>query len=410
MMKNDFPVPRQTDRSPTVNHTVLSGNGQRKPAILVVDDEPGPREALKIILHSSFDVCLAETAAAALRVLHAQPVDLVVLDQKLPDRSGIDLLQDIKRTHAHVEVIIITGYGSLTSALTAIHHGAAGYLLKPFNTNELLALVNHTLEKKRRLDFIRTFLRSSSELWGSEEETARAWQVLKHDYRAMAVHAHEDISPHPDLPDCLPLLSDIIEATDRRLWGHSCRVSFYAGLIGTRLNLTDRDQRSLTIGAFLHDLGKTSPTLRGSSLEDQNPLACIMKTEKQHPLIGASVIRPLGLPAEVSQIILYHHERWDGLGYPHGLKGEGIPYFARIVSVSEAFDYMTVEAPDRSDLTIEEAACSISRESGSFFDPSLVDLFVEVLSRHRASLPPLAVTPVTMPGKLPTIPASLITQ
>ncbi|MCA1958100.1 MAG: HD domain-containing protein, partial [Nitrospira sp.] len=333
----------------------------------------------------------------------------VVLDQKLPDRSGIDLLQDIKRTHAQVEVIIITGYGNLSSALTAIHHGAAGYLLKPFNTNELLALVNHTLEKKRRLDFIRTFLRSSPELWGAEEEAVHVWQVLKHDYCVMAVHAYEDISSHPDLPDCLSLLSDIIEATDRRLWSHSCRVSFYAGLIGTQLNLTDRDQRSLTIGAFLHDLGKTCPTLRGS-LHEQNPPACMMKTEKRHPLIGASVIRSLELPAEVSQIILYHHERWDGLGYPHGLRGEGIPYFARIVSVSEAFDYMTVEAADRSHLTIEEAARGISHESGSFFDPSLVDLFVEILTRHRASLPPLAVTPVTMPGKLPTIPASLLTQ
>jgi putative nucleotidyltransferase with HDIG domain len=269
--------------------------------------------------------------------------------------------------------------------------------------------VNQTLEKKRRLDFIRAFLRSSPELWGSEEETARAWQALKNGYRAPAARSHEDTPSPPDMPDCLPLLSDIIEATDRRLWSHSCRVSFYAGLIGTRLNLTGRDQRSLTTGAFLHDLGKTCPTLRGS-LEEQNPPACTMKTEKQHPLIGASIIHSLGLPAEVSQIILYHHERWDGLGYPHGLRGEGIPYFARIVSVSEALDYMTLEAPDRSHLTIEEAARDISRESGSFFDPSLVDLFVEVLARHRASLPPLAVTPVTVPGNLPTIPVSLITQ
>lgn len=410
-MKQEFPLPLEKTGAPlTANHTVLSGNDHKKPTILVVDDEPGPREALKIILHSSFNVCMAETAAAAMRVLHTQPIDLVALDQKLPDRSGTDLLQDIKRTHAEVEAIIITGYGSLKSALTAIHHGAAGYLLKPFNTNELLALVNQTLEKKRRLDFIRAFLRSSPELWGSEKETARAWQALKNGYHALAARPHdEDIPSHPDMPDCLPLLSDIIEATDRRLWSHSCRVSFYAGLIGTRLNLTGRDQQSLTIGAFLHDLGKTCPTLRGS-LEEQNPPACTMKTEKQHPLIGASIIHSLELPAEVSQIILYHHERWDGLGYPHGLRGEGIPYFARIVSVSEAFDYMTVEAPDRSHLTIEEAARDISRESGSFFDPSLVDLFVEVLARHRASLPPLAVTPVAVPGNLPAIPASLITQ
>lgn len=389
--------------------TARSDGGHRKATILVVDDETGPREALKIILHPSFNVCLAETAAAALRVLHTQPVDLVVLDQKLPDRSGIDLLQDIKRTYAEVEVIIITGYGSLSSAMTAIHHGAAGYLLKPFNTNELLTLVSQTLEKKRRLDFLRTSLRSSPELWGSEEEAAQAWQALKNSYRTLTVQTPEDISFHSDMSDCLPLLSDIIEATDHRLWSHSCRVSFYAGLIGTRLNLTDRDQQSLTIGAFLHDLGKTCPALRGS-LEERNPLACIMKTEKQHPLIGANVIHSLELPAEVGHVIMYHHERWNGLGYPHGLSGERIPYFARIVGVSEAFDYMTVEAPDRSHLTLGEAARSISRESGSFFDPSLVDSFVEILTRHRASLPPLAVPPVAAPGNRPTIPASLITR
>lgn len=410
-MKKEFPMsPQKTDMLLIANKTARLDGGHQKATILVVDDETGPREALKIILRPSFNVCLAETAAAALRVLHTQPVDLVVLDQKLPDRSGIDLLQDIKRAHAEVEVIIITGYGSLSSAVTAIHHGAAGYLLKPFNTNELLTLVSQTLAKKRRLDFLRTSLRSFPELWQSEEEAAHAWQTLKSSYQTLTVQAHEDISFHSNMPDCLPLLSDIIEATDHRLWSHSCRVSFYAGLMGTWLNLTDRDQRSLTIGAFLHDLGKTCPALQGS-LEERNPLACIMKTDKQHPLIGASVIHSLELPAEVGQVILYHHERWDGLGYPHGLRGDEIPYFARIVSVSETFDYyMIIEGPDCSHLTIGEAARNISRESGSFFDPSLVDSFVEVLTHHQASLPPLAVPPLTAPGNLPTIPASLITR
>ncbi|MCS6896805.1 MAG: response regulator, partial [Nitrospira sp.] len=142
-----------------------------KPTILVVDDEAGPREALKLILHPSFHVCLAETAAAANEALRSQPVDLVALDQKLPDRSGLDLLRDIRQRHADVEVIIITGHGTLKSAIESSSHGAAGYLLKPFNPNELIALVTQIAEKKRRLDFIRTVLRSSSELWNARGVT-----------------------------------------------------------------------------------------------------------------------------------------------------------------------------------------------------------------------------------------------
>jgi DNA-binding NtrC family response regulator len=116
-----------------------------KPTLLVIDDEAGPRDALKVILRPFFNIQVAESATAAIDVLNSQPIDLITLDQKLPDRQGLDLLQDIKLHHASVEVIIITGYGSLKSAMEGIRHGAAGYLLKPFNVTELLSLVNQTL-------------------------------------------------------------------------------------------------------------------------------------------------------------------------------------------------------------------------------------------------------------------------
>ena len=108
-----------------------------------------------VILRPFFNIQAAESASAAIDVLNSQPIDIITLDQKLPDRQGIDLLQDIKHHHAGVEVIIITGYGSLKSAMEGIRHGAAGYLLKPFNVSELLSLINQTLEKKQRLDFLR---------------------------------------------------------------------------------------------------------------------------------------------------------------------------------------------------------------------------------------------------------------
>src|SRR5215208_4779850 len=140
-----------------------------RPTVLVVDDEAGPRDALKVILRPFFNIRLADNAKAALDILNEHPIDLITLDQKLPDRQGIDLLQDIKHDYAETEVIIITGYGSLKSAMEGIRHGAAGYLLKPFNVTELITLINQTLDKKQRLDFIRQFLHSA-ELWGSEEQ------------------------------------------------------------------------------------------------------------------------------------------------------------------------------------------------------------------------------------------------
>ena len=118
----------------------------QKPTVLVIDDEAGPRDALKVILRPFFNIQSAESAQAAINVLNHQQIDLITLDQKLPDRQGMDLLQEIKQDHANIEVIIITGYGSLKSAMEGIRLGAAGYVLSPFYVTDLITLVNQTLE------------------------------------------------------------------------------------------------------------------------------------------------------------------------------------------------------------------------------------------------------------------------
>src|SRR5437867_1302705 len=156
-----------------------------KPTILVVEDEAGPRDALKVILRPFFNIQVAENGQVAMRVLKEQAVDLVTLDQKLPDRQGLDLLQDIKLDHGDVEVIIITGYGSLKSAMEGIRHGAAGYLLKPFNVTELITLINQTLEKKQRLDYLRSFLTHPGELVAAERESEQAWKRLSEQYSSL---------------------------------------------------------------------------------------------------------------------------------------------------------------------------------------------------------------------------------
>jgi len=366
---------------------MLSQLNPAKPTVLVVDDEAGPRDALKVILRPFFQVQTAENASAALDILSRHPIDLITLDQKLPDRHGMDLLQEIKHHHVNTEVIIVTGYGSLKCAMDGIRYGAAGYLLKPFNVTELITLINQTLEKKRRLDFIRTFFQSSSAQWASEQDATRTWQALQSGYTGLGTGAPGAIPVSSSNVEWLPLLSDVLEATDRRLLDHSSRVSFYATLIGNRLTLTSEEQKALTMGAFLHDIGKAgiaphryATGQRGISSEPAD----------LHPEIGAQLVRHAGLSADISQIVLCHHERWDGQGHPHGLQGEGIPFLARIVTLAETFDHLTTAPMDSSPLSIDAAIDHISSHAHTAFDPTLTNLFVQVMNECKHSLPSIA--------------------
>lgn len=376
------------EHSALMNPSASHNADRIKPTILVVDDEFGPRDALKVILRPFFNIRVAENAQSALHILNNEAIDLITLDQKLPDRHGIDLLQEIKQAHAEIEIIIITGYGSVKSAMDGLRYGAAGYLLKPFNVTELISLINQTIEKKQRLDLIRTILHDpSSPLWGSEQDCARAWGFLKTAYFAIGNKGHEAAHGGTTHQDLLPLLSDLLEAKDRRLLNHSSRVSFYATLLANRLNLSGAEQRALALGAFLHDIGELG--LRPGSRPNNGSLTAAESSySKEHAELGARMILPLGFPAEVGQIISYHHEHWDGTGYPHGLQGEGIPLLARIVGLAQQFDHLTSES--LTPLSLHQALQHITRLAGTHFDPQLTKLFTRIVSECKTSLPAMA--------------------
>ena len=370
-----------------------SGQPSTRPTILIIDDEVGPRDALKVVLGPFYTIHCAENARTALDLLRQQSIDLVTLDQKLPDRQGLELLQEIKLDYPDIEVVIVTGYGSLKSAMEGIRHGAAGYLLKPFNTHELTTLIQQTIEKKRRLDFLRRSLRNSPELWGSPKQGTHAWHTLQADYFSLSSNNEPSAAiPSQDDMRLLPLFSDVLEATDRQLLNHSSRVSFYATLMAARLNLPLADQKALALGAFLHDIGKTGiPLYRFSDdqvLPSREPVLC-----REHPGNGARMIESLGLPTEVGQIIVAHHERWDGQGYPLGLQGAEIPRLARIVGMAQLFDHLTADAPGRSPLSMEQAIQRIADPSLMQFDPQLLELFIDVVKESTASIPTMTAVP-----------------
>jgi putative two-component system response regulator len=321
-----------------------------KPSVLIVDDEAGPREALKMILRPFFNIHAVESAGAAQQVLKERRIDVVTLDLKLPDRQGTDLLQEIKRDQEHVEVIIITGYGSLKSAMDGIRYGAAGYLLKPFNVMELIDVVTHALEKKRRLDGLREILRTFGNVCDADVDAETAWKNLARS----------------------------LEAKDPDLVRHSERVCFYSSLLAEHLALKSEDREALRVGSWLHDMGMVCLDSRilskSAQIDPRNP-----ELVKCHPAIGARIVHTLPFHPAVGEIIRHHHEQYDGAGYPDGLKGEDIPYLARVVSLANVFDDLTVQQPDRAPLSIEDARTFVQRQAGTLFDPVLAEMFVKVV-------------------------------
>jgi putative two-component system response regulator len=352
-----------------------------RPTILIVEDEEGPRNALKIILRPFYELAITSNRHDALQALRTQPIDLVTLDLKLPDGYGLDLFHAIKQARHGVEIVIITGYGTLKSSQEALQQGAAGYLLKPFNVTELIALINRTLERKERLDGIRGFLRSSRNLWQDESGAARAWARLREQFSAL--EAVRPAQPHVDPRDAaiLSLFADLLEASDHRLLAHANRVRDYAALLADPLKLSHADRHALAIGAFLHDIGRVALDQGAGAAQNDSE-----KPEPLHPMLGVRMARTAGVPDRALQIIAHHHERHDGSGYPNGLAGDRIPLLARIAGIAQTFDHLT--APNgRVVLSPADACARLEAQAGTVLDPALVELFLGRLGGQQQPKP-----------------------
>ena len=312
-----------------------------KPTILVVDDERGPRESLRMILAPQHHVLVAPDGAEALELLRRQPVDVLTLDLNMPGMSGEEVMQAVHDEFPQTEIVVVTGCGSVESAAQGIRFGICDYLQKPFDIVQVMGAVGRALGRRRARTGLVSFLEQLGNLVGRDRETVaivdevrrsqklrtRLAQIL--DTRGEATD--DDLSTYENKIEFLEVLAETIEAKDRYMRGHARRVAFYAGLIAERMQLAPEAQERVRIAAFLHDLGKVGvPTdllLRSGALEPAERAVV-----ERHPAIGAHLLGPLGMPCEISQAIRHHHEWWDGTGYPDGVAGEEIPLDARIVA------------------------------------------------------------------------------
>ena len=318
--------------------------------ILIVEDEQGPREALKLILSPYFNLYTVDRAEVAEQILMTHPIDLVTLDLKLPDQPGTDLLGKIREKGHDVEVVIITGYGTLQSAIDAIRHGVAAYILKPFNVSDLLDVIKKTLERRKRVASLQGALQALGNLWSSGI----------------------------DVQTAMANIDTLLGAKHPELIQHGSRVNFYASLLTEHLQLTQEDREAIHLGAYIHDIGKIGIHDRliaghhSPSDHEQELMSC-------HPIIGAQFIRALPFQPAVEQIIRYHHEKFDGSGFPDGLAGDDIPFPARIVGLANIFDnYVTGQGESRA-MPVPEARENIRQEAGKSLDPKLAELFAKVV-------------------------------
>jgi response regulator RpfG family c-di-GMP phosphodiesterase len=358
--------------------------------ILIVDDERGPRESLRMILASNHRVLQASSGADALECVRREHVDLITLDLNMPGMNGQELMRIVRSEFPQIEIVIITGCGSIESAAEGIRAGICDYIQKPFDVVQVSAAVGRALSRKQARDRLTSFLDELGSVVGHD----RGAQAVLNDIqtseklREQVGVVFPDTSQQneigakaigePRTMEFLEVLAETIEVKDRFMRGHARRVSFYAGLLAEQVSLEADELEEVRVAAFLHDLGKVGvPTdllLRAGAL-DSNERAIV----EQHPIIGERLVKPLAIPNAIASAIRHHHEWWDGTGYPDGLKGEEIPRTSRLISVVDAFDAMSSERPYRRALARSTAINEIRHFAGSQFDPYFAKEFLVIL-------------------------------
>jgi putative two-component system response regulator len=375
---------------------ITNDNIRSRGSVLVIDDERGPRESLRMILQPLYQVQTASDGHSALELLRTTTVDCVTLDLNMPGLQGEELMRIVRREFPDVEVVVITGYGSLETAVEGVRYGICDYLQKPFDVVKVNAALARAFSRQRGRRSLAEFLTRLGDSVGQEQEVQRILERVEQSPRVQrrvgellselsAPGAGSEEHDRARLADFLEVLAESIESQHPFMHGHAQRTSFYAGLLTDRLCLGIREQQHVRMAGFLHDVGKlgvpTELIVRPGALAPDE-----RRSVERHPVIGADLLDPLGLPSEVNSAVRHHHEWWDGRGYPDGLYGEQIPIAARIISVADAYDAMSSDRPYRRALETSEVIRELRRFAGVQFDPELTKEFLVLVETSDVEL------------------------
>jgi len=331
--------------------------------ILVVDDEETIREIVSSMLGGAhFQTRQAASGIEALAILESgDEFDLVLSDLMMAEMDGIALLERAKERYPDMPIVMVTAVHDIQVALQALRNGAYDYLLKPFEREQLLATVRRALENRR--------LKRENDAYRTNLEALVAARTQQWKTALTNLEKSYDI--------LLEALGDALDLKDKETEFHSRRVTAYTIAIARKMGLPKEEINVIARGAFLHDIGKLAIPddilLKPSKLTENE-----MEIMKEHCYLGYKIIKGIPFLAEAAEIVYAHQERYDGQGYPRGLKGEEIPLGARIFAIADTLDAMRSDRVYRKAQSIEAARKEIELWSGRQFDPQIVKVFLEM--------------------------------
>lgn len=305
-------------------------------AVLFVDDDRHIlRTVKKHITSAGFTFINTSRSDVALNLIEKEDISVIVSGEHVPGMKGVELLSKARDISPAIVNILMVSYANLPAAFDAIYNeDVYRFVVKPLSDKSLVQIMHDALHRHQQICTLKKI----------------------------------------DAPTLLSIAQEI-EIKDEYTKGHCERVARYALMIAEAMNLPDDMKKFIEYGSWLHDCGKINIP---KSILNQNG---ILKKEeyqtiKTHPLWGADIVKYAQLPDEIINIVLYHHERYDGNGYPFGLKGARIPVEAHIVSIADVFDALTTDRPYRKKYTFEKAIKLLAQMKGSILSPEITDIFL----------------------------------
>ena len=320
---------------------------RNKYKILLVDDEEDNLALLYRTLRHDFDILQTTSSIEALEILKENPIDIIISDHKMPIMNGVEFLRQSYDINPDCIRLLITAYSDSNILINAINYGKIyQYIKKPWEPSDLLVI-----------------LKSAAEYRQLKLENDRLIYDLK-DLFAGTVNA----------------IIEALDAKDSFTMGKSRRVTYFAVKMVKCFNLSNQDIGKLELAGLLHDIG-----MIGIPEEILNKTEALTEDDfeaiKQHVLYGVKILEDIKQLKDVVEIIKCHHERFDGTGYPYGIKGDEIPLISKIITIADAYDSMTSNRSYRKSLSHEEALKKLEEQSGRQFDPIVVQAFKTVISQ-----------------------------
>lgn len=335
---------------------------EERGAILVVDDEEYIRRlAVRTLEKYGYQCTQAASGAEALQLLAHAEFELLISDIMMPEMTGLELLDAVRRLHPAVAIIMLTGVDSQETGIRALEMGAYNYLIKPFIPNALLINVINALRRR--------------ELEISRDDYERRLEVEVRERTLDIRRREEEITLH---------LVTASEYRDKNTGDHIRRTALFAAALANALGWPEEQVELLRLAATMHDIGKIGISddilLKEGGFSPEE-----FELMKQHTTIGAGILSGSDIPIMrlAGEVALFHHERWDGQGYPRGLAGDDIPESARIVAVADVYDALLSSRIYHTAFPESDAIPMMVAEKGLHFEPRIIDCLCEIVEELR---------------------------